>query len=351
MTALDGSAPGGSELSTDEAKHLVLDEVRKYSTHAAVAFSGGEFLKRGDALDLLAHNASLGQWAFINTCGTLLTPALAEEIKAAAKGRVVCVFSLDSLRPPEGGVGRQGALEMIEAKTGLCREKGIPYFFIITITKHNLPELEEVFAYASRDDTPVLRSPFVPRGRGAHHRELMFDRNDMEHRIHPVLRRTWQGYISYTPFFAAPTFFRKNWLRARLALGQLGCQAGKGYVGISAEGDVAPCVHLLDSPAVVGNVRRSPLAALLENDPTLAALRSRKTYTGNCGRCRYKGTCGGCRALAYHQGGDLFGGDPTCFCEPGSDGSRSPHEAEQNANLGRFAEFLSAHSPWKDIFR
>lgn len=341
---------GASELTEDEAKHLVLDELKRYSSKAAVAFSGGEFLLREDALDLLAYNAQLGQWSFINTSGILLTRQFIAEIKSATRGNIVFVFSIDTLQPGKGAVTRQGKLDTIEEKTRLCKELGVPYFFIVTISKSNLGELKEVMEFATRDGVPVLRSPLVPRGKGADFKHLMFDKQDMRDVIHPVLRDTYLSYISFVPFFAAPTFFQKNWIEAKIAIKQLGCQAGRGYAGISAEGDVAPCVHLLDSGAVCGNVRETPLSTILRENSMLLALRERTALKGKCGRCKYKDTCGGCRALAYYDSGDVLGEDPTCFFEPDDSGTQSELEKRQNENVGRFGKFISSHAPWKNIF-
>ena len=349
MTRLPGPSPA-PELTSDEAKHLVLDEVRKYSKRAAVAFSGGEFLLRDDAMDLLSYNAGLGMWSFVNTCGVGLTGELIGEIKAATRDKAVLVFSLDSLHQQDGAVSREGRLATVQANTQQCKELGVPHFFIVTITKSNMAEMEEVIEYATRDETPVLRSPMVPRGAGADYRHLMFDRQDMEDVIHPLLRSTYLSYISFTPFFAAPRLFQKNWLQASIAIRQLGCQAGRGYIGVSAEGDVAPCVHLLDTSVTCGNVRQTPLSEILEHSGILKALRTRDDLKGKCGRCKYKDTCGGCRALAYYHSGDYLAEDPTCFFEPSDERARSEHEAEQNRNLGTFARFVTSRSPWKEIF-
>ena len=338
------------ELTTDEAKHLVLDEVKKYSRKAAVAFSGGDFLLRPDALDLLAHSAGLGMWSFVNSGGAGLTPSIMSDVKSAARGRVVFVFSLDSLSRRDGAVDRDGGIDAAEENARRSRELGIPCFFVVTITRDNLGEIARVVEYATRDGMPVLRSPFVPRGAGADYRRLMFDRRDMETVIHPVLRNNPLSYVSHTPFFAAPKFLRKNWLASKFAIRQLGCQAGRGYIAVSPEGDIAPCVHLLDSEVTCGNVRRSPLAEVLKRNEILLALRDRKSLKGKCGRCKYRDTCGGCRAMAYYHSGDYLGEDPTCFFAPVDGSTASEWESVQNENLGTFARFISTQSPWKEIF-
>jgi radical SAM protein with 4Fe4S-binding SPASM domain len=134
-----------------------------------------------------------------------------------------------------------------------------------------------------------------------------------------------------------------------MAIRQLGCQAGRGYLGISAEGDVAPCVHLLDSEVTCGNVRRTPLSEILKSSEILERLRRRDALKGKCGRCKYRDTCGGCRALAYYHHGDYLAEDPTCFFEPENAKAASEHEPVQNENVGTFARFVSSTSPWKEI--
>jgi len=336
------------ELTTDEAKHLVLDEVRKFSSGAAVAFSGGEFLLRNDAMELLRHNAANGLWSFVNTCGVGVTRDVIVDMKAATGGRLTLVMSIDSLCSDSDAVTREGRLPAVEQAVSHCDELDVSHFFVVTVSKSNLHELGDVIAYATRHNTPVLRSPMVPRGGGAAYRHLMFDREDMEQIIHPILRETWLSYISFTPFMAAPKFFQKNWLHAKIAIRQLGCQAGRGYVGVSAEGDVAPCVHLLDSEVVCGNVRKTPLSEILKSSEVLQRLR-RRELKGKCGRCKYRETCGGCRALAYYHHGDYLAEDPTCFYEP-DDAAASEHEPILNENVGTFARFISETRPWKDIF-
>lgn len=343
-----GLNPSQDELGTDEVKRLVIDEMRKYSSQAAIAFSGGEFLLREDAYELLAYNAAAGLWSFVNTNGTLLNKTRIQKIKEVTKDQVVFVFSFDSLYPVKAANSREGANPDDLKK--LCKEMEVAYFFVMTITKENLSEISRIVENVTADGTPILRSPMVPRGRGAGYRKLMFDKTDMETVIHPVLRNTPLSYISYTPFFAASRFFQKNWLKTKIAIKQLGCQAGCGYIGISAEGDVAPCVHLLDTEIVCGNVKEFPLSKMLAEHPVFQELRSRENLQGKCGRCIYKKTCGGCRALAYYKNGHYLAEDPTCFFEPRSPKERSQFENIQNNNVGHFADFIRTTYPWNDIF-
>ena len=173
----------------------------------------------------------------------------------------------------------------------------------------------------------------------------------MEECIHPVLRDYAHSYVSYTPIFTSPEFLEEKQKQLNVSLGQLGCQAAKGLVGINAEGDVAPCVQMLDSEVRCGNVRETPLLELLEHNEVLESFRKRDRLKGKCGRCRYKHTCGGCRAVAYYRTGDCYEADPHCFFEPENEQTVSEYEALQNANTEKFIQFISAHEPWKSLFK
>ncbi len=349
MTRKEG--PAASPLSTDEAKALVIDEVVKICPTGSMAFSGGEFLLRPDALDLLAHAAAGGLHSFVNTNGTLLEkPGLIAQIKKACRGRVTFGLSLDSVDANVQNKSRPGGKEDFLRRTALCNEAGVEYFALVTISRANMATLAETFEFFRKRGIPMIRSPFVPRGAAAHRRDLMFTREDMEKTIHPVLRANPLAYVSHTPFFAPFGATQIGLSKLGITLSKLGCQAARGFIGVSAEGDVAPCVHLLDSAAVCGNVKRTPLSELFGSHPVLSALRESRGLKGRCGRCRYRTSCGGCRALAFYASGDCFGEDPTCFFNPLEGKEKSEHENETCRNARSFIEFVASNKPWCDIF-
>jgi radical SAM protein with 4Fe4S-binding SPASM domain len=348
MTRRDG--PAAPPLSTDEAKTLVIDEVFKICPTGSIAFSGGEFLLRTDALDLIAHAAALGLHSFINTNGLLLEPGLIGEIKKASRGRIAFGFSLDSVDLDVQSMCRSGGKEDLLRRAALCEEAGVGYFVLVTVSRANMATLAQTSEFLRKRGIPMIRSPFVPRGAAAARRDLMFTREDMEKTIHPVLRANPLAYVSYTPFFAPFSATRTGLSKLGVSLSQLGCQAARGFVGVSPEGDVAPCVHLLDSAAVCGNVKRTPLSELFNTNPVLCAVRQGRGLKGRCGRCRYRTACGGCRALAFYSSGDCFAEDPTCFFEPSGEKDMSKHEDETGRNARSFIEFVASNRPWRDIF-
>jgi len=342
--------PVRAELSTDEAKRLVLDELKAICPKGAVSFSGGEVLQRTDHLELIAHNAQNGLYTFVNTSGNGLDSAKLKRLKNAAAGRLTLGFSLDSVDEDIQKKCRSGSRERLERLLRLCDENTVPYFVLVTISKQNLESLKSTMSWLSEKRIAVIRSPFVPRGAAAKVPHLCVDRNDMRSKIHPALRDNPMSYVSYTPFFAAPDATHLTLGGRGLNLGNLGCQAGRTFIGINAEGDVAPCVHLLDSPVCCGNVRKQPLSAILAESEIVRTLRGDRPIKGKCGRCRYGDSCRGCRALAHYLSGDYLAEDPTCFFEPESRETRSPYEEMQTANARLFLSHLVQNPPWSDIF-
>ena len=342
--------PVRAELSTDEAKRLVLDELKAICPKGAVSFSGGEVLQRTDHLELIAHNAQNGLYTFVNTSGNGLDSAKLKRLKSAAAGRLTLGFSLDSVDEDIQKKCRSGSRERLERLLRLCDENTVPYFVLVTISKQNLESLKSTMSWLSEKRIAVIRSPFVPRGAAAKVPHLCVDRNDMRSKIHPALRDNPMSYVSYTPFFAAPDATHLTLGGRGLNLGNLGCQAGRTFIGINAEGDVAPCVHLLDSPVCCGNVRKQPLSAILAESEIVRTLRGDRPIKGKCGRCRYGDSCRGCRALAHYLSGDYLAEDPTCFFEPESRETRSPYEEMQTANARLFLSHLVQNPPWSDIF-
>jgi AdoMet-dependent heme synthase len=348
MTRTDGPASPG--LSTDEAKTLVIDEVVKICPTGSIAFSGGEFLLRTDALELIAHAAARGLHSFVNTNGLLLEPELIAEIKKASRNKITFGLSLDSVDLDVQSRCRPDGKEDFIRRAAMCDEAGVGYFVLVTVSRANMATLAETSAFLGKRGIPMIRSPFVPRGAAAARRDLMFTRQDMEKTIHPALMANPLAYVSHTPFFAPPGATSLGLSKFGISLSKLGCQAARGFVGVSAEGDVAPCVHLLDSAAVCGNVKHTPLSELFNTNPVLCALREGRGLKGRCGRCRYRTTCGGCRALAFYSSGDCFAEDPTCFFEPCGENHRSKHEDETGNNARSFFEFVASNQPWRDIF-
>ncbi len=343
--------PKEPELGTEEAKTLVLDEIARVSSNAAVAFSGGEHLLRPDAFELLEHAARIGLWSFINTNGRILveTDAVARAVKATG-GKLVFVLPLNSTDPAVNRSTRDDDSRTVMQAAEICRRDGAAHFFILTISRDNLPTLGATMTFLKMNRVPVLRAPFVPRGAGRHRTNLLCGPSEMRDVIHPALTSNPLAYISFTPFFASPDALGDAWKQLKPRISGLGCQAGRAFAAVGAEGNVVPCVQLLDSACIRGNVRKRKLTEIISGDPVFKALRSRESLGGKCGRCRYRMTCGGCRALAHYQNGDIMAEDPTCFFDPAGPAEKCTLEEAQTAQTGKFMEFIKYNQPWNTLF-
>jgi radical SAM protein with 4Fe4S-binding SPASM domain len=88
------------------------------------------------------------------------------------------------------------------------------------------------------------------------------------------------------------------------------CPIGRGPIGISAKGDILPCIFMQNFN--IGNILKDDLRTATTH-PLMQAIASKNSLKGSCGACQYKRLCGGCRAKAYATDSDIFGEDPTCM--------------------------------------
>ncbi len=336
------------ELTLEEIRERILTPARRLGVHT-IGWSGGEFLLRKDAPNLLRLTVNLGyQCSVLSNCKKLTRERL-QKIRDVTDGRARIVVGLNAV----DGENRQTrdsesdrTLQVLED----CAELGLGQHVVITIGKYNTESFEKTVEFCVAHNIAYNRSPLVPRGSGAGcFAGMGFDRNDLERHFHPALRRHPHGYVSYTPYFLSPE------LHARISGGvrnntvpqnpSIGCWVGS-WLTINAEGDVSVCPVLLDALSG-GNVRDMPIDELVESSPFFAEITDRSALKGRCSRCRYQYTCGGCRAMAFYHTGDYMGEDPTCFFDPVDHSTVSEHEAETNRVFKKYLLVARAAGAYK----
>ena len=344
-----------SELTLAEIRDRVLIPARRVGVHT-VGWSGGEFLLRKDALDLLRLTVEMDLGCSVLSNGKALTRQRLEQIKAVTRGRAKIIVGLNAL-DEENRWSRDSDSDRSLQVLKDCAELELGRHVVITIGKYNTESFDKTIDYIVKNNISYNRSPLVARGSGSHcFDQLGFDRQDLEKYFHPALRRNPHGYVSYTPFFLSPELhaeasggIRNNTVPENPAIG---CWAGS-WLAINAEGDVSVCPVLLDV-LNGGNVRDFPIDELVERSALFADITDRSRLKGRCGRCRYQYTCGGCRAMAYFHTGDYLGEDPTCFFDPVDRSTVSEYEEETNRVFRKYllvARAAGVYKPPTDLRR
>jgi radical SAM protein with 4Fe4S-binding SPASM domain len=319
------------QLSFDEIRDLVMIPAKRLGVKA-IGWSGGEFMLRKDALELLALTTEMGYQCKVCSNGELLDYDLLRKMKEATGGNLTISLGLNSIDECNQS-SRDATPDRTLEVLRLCQELKIDRHVIVTIGKHNADSFEKTVDYLVKNRISYNRSPYAARGSGCNmFTRLAFDQTDLKEKFHPALRRYVNGYVSYTPFFLSPDF------HAEISGGErnvtvpqnppIGCWVGT-WLALNAEGEVSVCPVLLDALSA-GNVRDKPLDQLVRESRLFADLLDRGKLRGKCAQCRYQYTCGGCRAMAYYHTGDYLAADPTCFFEPEDKTTVCEHEEETN---------------------
>ncbi len=315
--------PYPDEFSTLEAKQLI--DTFPQTGNPIIILTGGEPLLRPDIFDLAAYAREKDLRCVMAPNGTLITPAIAREIRAAGIAR--CSISIDG---PEAAShddfrGVNGAFEASLQGIAYLKEAGVEFQINSTVTKQNLGSFKDIFALADRLGAAAWHIfLLVPMGRAAELAGEVITAEEYETTLNWLydFRRTTNMHLKAT---CAPHYYRI--MRRRAAEEGLkvtpetfgmdaltrGCLGGTGFCFVSHTGQVQPCGYLeLDC----GNVRETPFPEIWRTSKPFLQFRTPAEYEGKCGPCEYHKVCGGCRARAYSLTGNYMGQEPLCTYTP-----------------------------------
>ncbi|OPZ87376.1 MAG: Antilisterial bacteriocin subtilosin biosynthesis protein AlbA [bacterium ADurb.Bin429] len=323
--AMDAFAAG--ELTTEEVMRVAW-EIRQ-DADPIMILTGGEPLARPDFFDIAEECSRLFTRVAMATNGTLVDDDTAARIVRSGIQRVS--ISLDGSRPGTHDVFRgvpgsfQAALDGFDA----LKRHGMSLQANVTITKHNLTELEDILALLLERGADAFHVfMLVPVGCGAEISEdTRLSPEQSEEVLEWLVEKSFELkdriHIKAT---CAPTYLR---IMRQVAMRKgyempaghghgmsavtRGCLAGSGVCFVSRIGEVQPCGYL---PLVVGNVREQSLGEIWRNSEVFANLRDVSTLTGKCGACGFRKLCQGCRARAYAKTGDYLDEEPDCIYIP-----------------------------------
>ena len=280
-----------------------------------IEFSGGEFLTRKDAFELLDIANKIGFKISIVSNGTILSEKILSKLSNLLGDNILISLGVNEFSECNFQT-RDYDSNKILALIKQIESYNITINMCVTVGKFNSKTFKETIKIIDQLKLPYNRIPLVPRSYDC--RELMFDKNTMKEDINPVLRKYFRGYVSYVPFFLPPEIYEsasgQNSLNYTVPTNpSVGCWVGSFY-GINPEGEVAPCPLLLDNISG-GNVLKTNLKEILYKSDLFRKIVDRSNLKGKCKNCKYNYTCGGCRTMAFYKTGDIFGEDPDCFID------------------------------------
>jgi len=325
----DGRPSGKErELTTQEAETVVRSlgqSSREANRQFVICWSGGEPLLRPDLLDLIACAKEEGLLNSVATNGAFLTPDLASRLRELEVANVL--ISVDSVEPEihdslRGAGSHARALQAIED----CKKAGLLLLVEAVATCHNWEEIGKLRRWTEEEVGGFFfYRPALQVGRGEESQVLMTSQQyrDLYHeRNREVFEKLKRGKGLQIPLFSIfdlvpfPYSPASQKEREYLEWG-VGCQACRLIHGISATGDLLPCIRL---KLPLGNLLQESFVQISERE-LYRKIALRKERGGVCGDCQHVQLCGGgCLAEAMALKGDPFAGWDRCWLQKRKEG-------------------------------
>ena len=314
-----------NELNATEA----LDLVRQIGEAQVplLFITGGEPLLRPDFWQILAKAQEYGTRVVISTHGLFINDEVADKLVL----HDVDYVAISMYGPEEfhdAYVGAKGSFKKVQENIARLKKRGIRVGVKTTVNADTFPHFFDLVQVAKDMGSGLVYAcDLIASGRATPLNAQRITNAQWlqiaDFIVDDVLA-TPEGGLEYD-IGAIPSLAMVIWKKleargvdtskgtARLRV-KSSCPVGKGLMGINSEGDILPCSFVQDYN--VGNIRQLGLKGAIEELFKLGDA----PVSGNCGACEFTQYCRGCRVKAYHECGDVLGGDPSClvFPQPGS---------------------------------
>lgn len=343
------------ELTTEEAFRVI--DIMGEAGISILTFSGGEPLVRSDVFDAIERADDAGIFCTIASNATLMTKQIVDRLKRSGVRRVE--VGLDGCRAETHDFLRNtpGTFKATIQGIKNCVEMGFEEICAtMTLHKENFNELRGTVELAEKMGVNrFYLNRLIPAGRGRDVIDLDVTKEQRIDALEYIYKKfydsvvngegiqcyargmTYYGRLGYersegTVFTVSEALsgHSRMWqekfgsgiseIVRKYFSGFGGCSAGITYAGLTAGGDLIPCV-----PAQIGlgNLLEDDLEDIWVSNELLNHIRRRGELRGACGRCAYNSICGGCRYTAYVVSGDWLEADPSCPFGPSSAGKLS----------------------------
>ena len=333
------------ELTTKEAFNII-DKLGKAGL-SILTFSGGEPLLRQDIYDAIARANDVGIFCTIASNGTLMRKRVVQKLKSVGIRRVE--IGLDGCNAETHDFLRNtpGSFEATLQGIKNCVEVGFDEICAtMTLHKKNIDELRDTIDLAEKlGVNRFYLNRLIPAGRGKDVIDLDVTRSQKIEALDFIYLKLYDSAINgegiqcysrgmtyygrlgfersdgnvFTVSEALSGYSRMWQVKFGKGITEIvrryaprfgGCSAGITYAGLTASGDLIPCVPA--SHIRLGTLLKEDLEDLWVNNELLNYIRQRDELKGSCGKCSYNSICGGCRYTAYVINGDWLSADPSC---------------------------------------
>jgi len=310
----EGGCTVKNELNTEEVKSMINQMAALKTMY--IFFTGGEPFLRKDIVDILKYTSDKKIKISISTNAQLINRQILEKLKKLNFS--LFQISIEGTKEIHNSIVRKEAWEKsIEAialaKFILKENIGVG----TVMMKENWDILDKVILEASRQGADIFSLMLlIVTGRAE---------DSMMPAPKEILKGLKKLFSQYEKLqskikFAQnttilPALVPKKWRKRELHKTFAPCSFPY-CIGVSANGDVAPCDGLFNYPElIVGNIREKTLSDIWNKSKVLKEIRkiNPTDLKGVCRKCIYKDYCGGgCRAYTYIKYRDFTMPDPIC---------------------------------------
>lgn len=291
---------GFQNISSDLSTTKIFELISECAEHHAfkIIISGGEPTIHPDFNRIVEyiHSKALA-WSLI-TNGSLVDSNMANMLKINGCRSVYITLSGMTNETDGFYKGRKDSFTNVKRAINNLLDAGVSVLLGYLLTDKALNELDLLGEFLDKYPINCKISSVLPIGRAA-------NKYSINRKIDKKIIDFQNKYINRITLTDV-TMLPEN----------VKCQVGEFSCVVKSNGDVIPCVSLIDSDVVAGSVKNESLYTIWNNSNLLKDLRNIPRYfeSDRCKTCNLNSKCNmGCRALGYYKTGNLYAIDGRCI--------------------------------------